>query len=338
MWIDIRDRFKPYSHLPKTEVLVPGRAVTAHVFPARVELYSASELLASWTWQVAGPVLDWTVVQDLERGRIEVSGKDKNGFFRYYLNHDLSLTIDRGSLEPEEEVSLKPDGVAAFFIPPKERLSFGCYQTQDVERLRQNTNMSLILPLWFHLGQWMKPFFAPECQEDTLCGVCQTMILERKKEEVFSLLAQIWQAGFHSLFSPRKKDLNFQGFALDPTHDAWSLPFWGTKWIKEILIQSTKGTLELLPLLPKELPAGRMNQVELFDGNLHSDFEWRKEMPRRVLLKPSVQMTFNLKFPHFVDRCRLRTSIQDHQGKKVLNGDSISLEPNHIYFLDHFEK
>ena len=94
---DIALRFRPFSHEPGTLMMFPASRYVIRAFPSRLQILACQE--GTWTIQkevglsISGPVKDFTVQQDLEKGVLRVWGKGIKGFFRYYIT---SLEKDSG--------------------------------------------------------------------------------------------------------------------------------------------------------------------------------------------------------------------------------------------------
>ena len=85
MTIEIVQRLHPFSHLPGVLSLLPKTHLVLQLFPTRVYFFACgvSTALFSLSWDIQGPVRDFTVELNLEREEIRVFGVGQFGYFRY---------------------------------------------------------------------------------------------------------------------------------------------------------------------------------------------------------------------------------------------------------------
>ena len=137
-------------------------------------------LLEEVRFDFKGPIDQFTVWSDLERGKITVAGRSAKGWFRYHLASlkDLAgvrLWADRLpsggfsfqqkngaiSLQQNESIDLFspeiPVPISLFqdlYQPPKGAfLTLGNHKTQDVELIRRRLDLTEIFPLWHKMGE-----------------------------------------------------------------------------------------------------------------------------------------------------------------------------------------
>ncbi len=83
MKITIAERLKPFSHLPGSSCVIPWSSFKVQAFPAllifeNLITFEKQEYRLNWK----GPVLDFTLELDLEKGVVWVYGKTQEGHRR----------------------------------------------------------------------------------------------------------------------------------------------------------------------------------------------------------------------------------------------------------------
>jgi hypothetical protein len=167
MEINIAERLHPFSHRAGTSCLLPGSHFEIQVFPAKIIIRDSSQslgpLLEEVCLDIQGPVEDFTVMQNLEKGFLQIWGHAANGFFRYRLHAikdatQVGLFIEKASkdfLDLSNSSYIKLiDHVKDIYHPlPVERLSLGNHKIQDWDMICRRLDMKEIFPAWFRLGQ-----------------------------------------------------------------------------------------------------------------------------------------------------------------------------------------
>lgn len=333
-------------------MLVPGSGQIVRLFPSRIEFanHGCVDL------EIEGPVVDFTVQQDLERGYIKVWGHAANGFFRYCLattdNNQVLLTAEKvpGShltikaagwqmwqegiassavaLQAKQSVVFGDTGNAGqCFVPADlERLSLGIDKAQDWDKAVARLDLAELLPFWFRLGR-LTPF------NGTVKNSGTTALLST--EFPFENLLRV---GFDGLLCPRLTDTDHQGFDLPVPvegEDPLALLHAGAKLIRQLFLTQDGHAISVLPALPSELHRGRFLNMACSFGVL--DIEWSKKLIRRMRLTchESCQATFN--FQNALKDYRFRQGSKD-AGRTVQNGATVSLQAGKEYLFDHFHK
>jgi len=214
-----------------------------------------------------------------------------------------------------EKGCVRLDGKALDFgrqnTAKSERISFGVFKKQDFELIQKRADMREVLPMWHALAKWMPPS-QPSYSID--------------KERVIPLLKDLFLSGFQSLFFPEPPE--FSGYPKIPGDPA-SLISEGAQLIRSLLFKHEGDSLQVLPLLPRELECGRMVGVQL--GNLALfDCEWRSGRIIRAGLTCLEDGTLNLYFPKRVKSFRIDGC------KRAQNGESVALKKGYYIFFDQF--
>src|SRR5574338_21991 len=167
-------KFAPFSHIPGTKVLLPCSQLFCEIYPALIRVYELqnSTLVAEIPLSISGPVEQCTVMQNLEKGFIEVSGKSQKGFFFFYFYPSIDSFGIRG-----KNISFEKMVPPVQLLPPgRERLHLGSHKKQEFPHLPLRSDLKEILPLWFWLSQTVphipveKALVAGKSLFSELCG------------------------------------------------------------------------------------------------------------------------------------------------------------------------
>lgn len=200
MNITIAERLRPFSHLPGTQLMLPGTPYLFQIYPSFVVIFDLSGAYPRKIYElipeIKGPVEKFTVMLDLEKFCLFVWGHSCEGYFRYRIHAtaDFHWYITMESIpsdgmrwntpknmlwvkkkETSDWILLKEKVFSKDIIavePLKEmdacipiktmsRLSLGNNKTQDWEMVRRRLDLTEILPVWLRLGQTV-PFIEKE--------------------------------------------------------------------------------------------------------------------------------------------------------------------------------
>jgi hypothetical protein len=250
MHITIAERLRPFSHVPGFSILLPGSSLRFQIFPALIRVHDLSYkeplLITEITIGIKGPVRDFTVLQDLEKGNILVWGHTADGYMRYKIitaqNPNFHVVVEK---EPDSQsrplvwsatqgfhVSpCQTDGETkkAFFVSAQqdeslsniykpqvsERLSLGNHKAQDWDVIRKHAHMEEIFPLWHRLGNMLSiPKYVSCGGTSVLLEDCRKVIAQRDTESILPAFINLFRAGFEGGLSPRLHDDQHQGFGL----------------------------------------------------------------------------------------------------------------------------
>ncbi len=346
-----------FTHLKGKSFPIAFSSWSVCVYPCRLVF----EDLLSNTRQtldlfLKGPIKNFTVLQNLEKNRIEVFGISEEGYFKYFIFSEkrrivlqmiktpktgisYQLADKNEKLSAKEEISF-PIALHTF-AESDEKLSFGIHKQQQMEKITEREDLLEILPIWFALAQKMPIVKKKETGCLSLLGECKKLIDEKKRTEVFFQWKKIYLACFYDAFVPRLFDDDYQGICENtkllpfpsPVHLVFSC---GYELIRSMFIKQESNALFLLPCLPVECHCGRM--LDLQCENIGSiDLEWSKKMIKRMIIRSVSDENVLLHFPSSIKRFRLRLHRKD-RGRWVQSGQSIEMHGNKTYFLDRFQK
>lgn len=356
MHIKIAERLHPFSHQPGITCLLPRTSYKLQIFPTRLVFKGAEEI--SIAFALSGPIRDFTVEQDLERGVIYVFGHAPSGFLRYRLSKELEgivlffektpaggIVYSENKLVREKEKIVLPLPAEDFLEAPLpfENLSLGMHKAQDWEMIYRRKDMKEVFPIWFRLGQLLPSSPSSVNREGTalLLEECRALIEQEAREEIATAFLHLFQAGFEGILTPRLFDTQFQG--LSPSSQerlSEALPLFlvtkGKELIRSLFFTEQEGSVALLPCLPPEFHAGRLLHIRRQNGDEIS-MEWTKKLLRRLIWRSTKEQTVTLLLQKPLLSFRFRRSLTE-RGQRVERGEPLSLHPHETVYLDQFQK
>lgn len=330
MRIQIASRLRPFSHSPGTSVLLPFTTWEVKVFPAKLVFSNlAGAEREEIVLPILGPVQGFTVMQNLEKGRIEVFGRGKAGYFRYLITADHIQFLNGNKI-------ILPF-ITKFTIPPSEmRLSLGDHKKQDWDLVKRRADMSEVLPFWLRLSALIPPQSLP--QEPF--GNYSLLAKIEEKQSIVPYFQNLFQSAFHGIFSPCVRDEKFLGLfpekEIPQTVCPIPLLHQGAEQIKSLFFVEKEGAISLLPSLPKEFHAGRFLKIKTMQGDL-IDLEWSKKQIKKVIVTPANTHPLQLVLPREIRSFRVRKGLQQ-TGERQDTDQPLALHQGQRLYLDRFEK
>lgn len=356
MQISIAERFRPFTHLAGTSVLLPLSKLRFQIYPAFIRVCDLSAadpvLVAEIPLDLQGPMTGFTLMQDLEKGCLKVWGTSKNGFFRYLIyatNSKPGFTLVQEKAPAEVPFSLFPSEVScrSQLIQP-ERLSFGITKVADWELVRRRLTLAEILPFWFRLGQLIPSVDSHDAGSASLLKGLNIALMEKKSVDLSLLLKGLYCSGFEGLLSCSLTDSYYQGLDLPEVPEGSScspllLLTEGAKIIKLMLLAVRQENVEalepshveILPCLLPELHSGRLCGAALSTlGTV--DLEWSKKEIRKMIFRSTKRQIIYFHFRSEISSFRLREASSTISIRKAC-GEPIAFAENSTYFFDHFQ-
>ena len=308
--ISIAQRYKPFSHAPGASCLLPGTALVVQAFPALLRVKGVFEFPLNHH----GPVREFTLQQDLEKGCVFVSGIAKEGRFRFCLRAEKEYIDLNGKKFPYAASLLAPQ-------VPLERLSLGSHRSQDWELMKRRFDLKEIFPIFFHLSQW-----TPPCEK---VDSPMLTLLEEGQWDAFL------RAAFSGILTPRFVDEEYQGLvsAGESKGSPEALITLAGKKIRSLFFEQNGASLRFLSVSFFE--TGRMTDVRV-EGVGSLDFEWRKKSLRTMVLRPSCDGSIYLATSNPISSFRVRTSRKE-KGFRVKGCEELRLKAGEVTFLDRFQ-
>lgn len=322
MKIKIAEKLRPFSHVAGAACLIPGTCSVIQAFPALVKI-DKHEIPLS----ITGPVVDFTLQQDLEKHCVFVFGKAKEGYFRLRITASDSGFDVKGEKGPV--VSSRIDQEVLFASARSfERLSLGNHKAQEWDLVQKRSDLKEILPVLFVLGQKI-----PLIASQPLTGTARLLELPKERNLIAQGVESFLKAGFSQILVPRLNDDQHQG--LVPNELAKGNPFFiiqeGAKMVRSLFFRQNERRLAFLPQLPVPLDSGRMIGLKA-PGVGEIDFEWTKKTMRRAILRVSTSGEVLFDLPKEIKSFRVGKKKRQKATEPLL------LESGKVYFLDQFQK
>jgi hypothetical protein len=322
MKITIAERLKPFSHQPGVTCVLPGSDLVVQVFPVLIKVGNKEIPL-----ELTGPVEDFTVQMDLEKGCLWIWGVYREGYQRF------CLWSEEGSFRFAQTRGSRKTQIPSLSISSNERLSLGCHKKQDWSLVDRRRDLKEILPHWLRLVNLLPP--VKDHSEGTAALFDQ---LSFEKQSAYDSLSTVYQIAFKGMLCPTLENRSHLGIAVKPvsgTPSPLAVLTRGAALIRNLFIRSSE-EISVLPCLPPQFHCGRYLSVDLGSrGEL--DFEWSKKMIRRLVFRSQQDQDFAFKFQKDVKDFRLRCSLKD-KGKTIPVGSVLSFQAGHTYFFDRFQK
>ena len=367
MRILVAERLRPFCHLPGTTTILPGCGYQVQIFPCLIRIYhlhkSLPLLLTELSLDLKGPIQQFSVHNDLEKGKVIVSGKTATGWMRYYLVSALQgegfrLFVEHApesgfSIQAEENCFVLRDkewfdfgNTSSSFIPYQvpacDRLSLGSHKAQDWELIKRRFDLKEILPLMHRLGQLIPVTPIPHTCEGTLSLLedCRQSLISERPEKGEERWRHFLLGCWNGMLVPQLEDNHYQG--LIPVKPLASLDISplvilseGARLIRTLFVQQDKEYLSILPYLLPSLSCGRLLNVPLEDEGMLS-LEWTKKTIRRLILYTGQKQEWILKFHSHMRSYRLRQRESD-KGERKNDQAKLFLEKNCHYLFDNFK-
>lgn len=347
MRMTIAQRYRPFSHENGSTCLLPRSSWSIQAFPTFIRFRNREREGSLEGFEISLPlhgiVREFTVQQDLENGFVFVWGIAKEGRFRLRwqaISGGIELLVEKApstglicggkTLFAKDREVWKVSG--AFFEPSAlERLSFGLHRSQNWPEVMRRMDLREILPILFHLGQWM-----PAVENDP--ETCVHRLLDSDDALFETTMEEFLQVAFSGILSPRLVDDEYQGIvpveAVPSRASAISLILKAKKRIRSLVVQQEDRKISILPACP--FIAGRMTDVQCPQvGTL--DFEWTKGKIRQLILRADQDTDVQFEFPRTIGSYRLRTGLLD-AGIRKSSDSALILETGKKYLLDRFQK
>jgi hypothetical protein len=282
-----------------------------------------------------GPVREFTLEQDLERGAVLIWGVAIEGRFRLRLqavSGAAELWIEKAppsgivcsgkTLHKNDHLFWK---IAGSFREhaAQERLSLGSHPARDWESVWRRLDFREIFPVLFHLSNWT-PNIYPEATSE------MEKLLDKGIE-------QFLRAAFFGILCPRLIDDQFQGLLdnvpVHPRSSPSSLIVQAGARIRSFFVEQNEMQIALLP--NSEFDSGRMTNVQL-DKIGFLDLEWSKRRIQRVKILAAHDVSIHLKLSQSLRSFRFSTIHE--KGCRQSSDEALDLEAGNIYLLDRFQK
>jgi len=336
MNIRIAKQKHPFSHLPGVVCPLPQSSWCVQVFPTLAVLKHLegkdTDIHIPFAWE--GPVKEFTVRLNVDKGAVEVFGKAKQGYFSYQIVRLKEGIILEWKKTPIPS-SRKMFAISDFFeekAPCLEVLSLGVHKTPDWDLVKRRLDFKEIFPVWLKLAHHF-PKKSEEALE--LLEACR----QASRKDILDHFTSLFLAGFSGVLTPRLEDLDFHGVMkrAASSHSSPSVLLTkGAELIRSLFVCMEGDTLYILPKLPSEFPAGRFIHVACMPG-VEMDLEWSKHLARRLVLRSFCTQHLKVRFQKEIRTFRLSRSRKD-RGEILPVDTPLKLEAHAEIYLDCFQK
>lgn len=323
MKITIAERLRPFSHYPGTSCLLPNSQIVVQVFPTLIKVNEDAVSL-----DLTGPVKDFTVQLDLEKGCIWIWGTYKEGYRRF------KLWSDQGSFKMIETRGPNRGKTSPLQASTFERLSLGSHKKQDWCLVRRRELLEDIFPHWLRLAQMIPNDVEPHLEGSAvLLKSCENAILNKDKLGLYPAFVNLFKAGFDGILSPRLNDTDHLGLGI-ASYTGQASPFVliqeGARLIRKLFIDCTD-SIQILPCLPPQFHCGRFLDIATEYGTF--DLEWSKKRLRRMIFRSSLEQSLTFSFQKDIKEFRFGSQTKT---ETIQVGQPLCFEVNQTYFFDRF--
>lgn len=313
----------PFSHEPGICFLIPGTIYEVQVFPTLICFYDLSGLerkkIKEVSFDVEGPLKDFTVMQDLQRGCITVWSEKT----RYHILPTLEVVFKKKS---------------GLILLEKEELFLGSYKQKEWEAVKKRGDFREIFPIWHRLGLLTNlPDRTLEEGLFSLLNETKRAIVRGRPEKILFYFKKMFLAGFRQSFVPRLYDDEHQGIAKIEGGNATPLYFLtqGSRLISSLFFHCDADQATILPHLPPEFFSGSYKNINFAWGKL--DLQWSKKTIRNMAFSSQICAQVFFKFDSSLVSFRLRENLKE-RGKIVDAKKPIDVEKGKVYFFDRFTR
>ncbi len=349
-------RFRPFSHTSGDVCMLCGSSLAFQIFAGRIVVfdYSIKEPapLATFTISGLGPLDQFCVLQDMEQGKIVVSGFAKGGFVRYTIASTLDskswtvtflklpAAIHFGDALVSQGKSLTysygTSSHRSAIFGPRERLFLGVDKAQEWSQVVRRCQMQEILPYLHWLSQSVAyDGIASEVRAaPSLFTNAQEVVEQKKRVDVVGSLKALFIAGFGSRLVPRLEDSEHHGYLLPVVDSRCQSPLallqrlFGL--VRSLFFQEQAALLTILPLLPPEFSCGTLSDITTSKGHKIA-LEWTKHTIRRVRIEAACDDELTLSFQKEIKTFRHGSHRFDAPAK-------LKILAKQTYLLDNFLK
>ncbi len=371
MHIAITTRLKPFEKASGAHCPLPGSTYSLQIFPSKIFLYdltsSYKTILAEISVEIEGPVADFTVQLNLEKGNVLVFGKGIKGYFRYSitavekaqgimihtekaLNQEIEFNLDssefKATRSDERKLFVVKDILSSQTLYSNsgfDRLCLGSHKSQDWTLVKRRKSLKEIFPVWLRLGEMCDHVSEKKPSEFTgvasILKNCEEAIKLADRNEILKPFEILFEAGFYGIMSPSLNDEKHQGLILpkvNPTSSPLILLSYGAKLIRSLFATYNNKVLNVLPALPVPFHSGRLTQFKCDNVALVS-LEWSKKIIRRMILIAEESDVIEVEFQKEIKRFRLRNEAGTLNVQCDV-GSPIVVEKGNTYYFDCFQK
>jgi len=349
-------RFRPFSHVPGVQCLLPQTSLSLKIYPAKLVVANFEILFLNF-----GPMREFTATLDLEKNNVLVHGFVAQGYLCYHITANekgFSLYFEKVPENFTGTLTVKPlyenkkivrkdtfyfECSSAFTkVAHKERLHLGANKAQDAELIIRRKDLTEIIPELYFLSQSVPASDFSEVEKLSLYSEALAAVNEKNKEILYQKLYDFCRASFKSLFFPKLFDDEFLGYLYPAlTENSKATPLCILKkcfqLIRRLFFYEEGSVLHILPALPKEFHAGKMVDLTTSTKDKIS-LEWTKKRLRQMTIVVKERKEFVFQFPSDVKTYRLQNLKTKDVLGEFTRDSQLLLDADATYLLDHFQK
>lgn len=306
--IKIEMHYRPFSNRPGALWWVPGTTTSARIYPTRIEL--ENEVI-----DLPGPVTDFRVFADLDRGSLELNVlKDKKRERLFIEGREGAIRV-AGKVLPTE-----------VFEIPKTKLSLGKSCKLDCARMH---DLKERLPLILRLGSGLPKGEGGEGGPFAILEEIGSFVQKRAHDKIASLLTHLINVYFSEELYPHVEDFRYFGYPPATKGEPLDLLYELTRLCEAFFFEDRGREIALLATLLPQFSSGRFIGEEIA-------MRWTKKQLFSLELRPKKGREVALSCPH-ATTARLKIGM-DRRGRRIRLNEERMWEEGHIYTLDQFEK
>ncbi len=335
MRITIAKPFAPFSQEFGVKLPLLRTRWVLRVYPTKWIL-SNGKKQTEIQFSLHGPFQNFLVMLNLEKERIEVSGKAQEGFFRFYLLSKNQIQLVTKKAPSSCKITLSGTSLEAINVekidPFVEKLSLGVHKTQDITMIRRRDALEEILPLWHRVAGFYPATHVSTLpvQADVEAGP-ETSPKTGPKTGLEAGIEQLYKTfhgEFSGIFCPEKDPYyqRIEGSISSPLD-------YGPNLIRQLFFSEHGEDLHVLKKV--FFPFGKMQGIQTALGSV--DFSWAKKKLRELVLQVEKAGKLKIKTAPSIKYCRVfknRSCIH----KKMPLTMSMPAEAGCTYTFDRFAK
>ncbi len=353
MQIKIKEKFKIISHDLGASFLILNTSYYVKIYPGLLIFKDLScDRTFQFFFKFQGPVKDFTILQNLFNGTLEVNFHSKDGYIAYQVlvkEKDVYLYFDKitkDHLEIEFDKVTKIRSKEKIKLPisvicetkPEEYLFFGIHKKPDIYLIRKRENLQEILPFIFLYSQFFLNVQYNCClRKNCLLKEIEKNIQKKEKQNLYESVLKAFKVHFWGAFVPRMNDEEYQNIAAffntDLNPFCIFIKFYHL--IKNMIIDQNSNELFILPCLPPQFHHARAVNIKTLNGNI--DIEWSKKLLKKAIFKPEKDVSLKLILQSQIKTFRIRSN-KNEKGQIFKNNDEIFFKKDISYLLDKFKK
>jgi hypothetical protein len=357
MKITILSKLKPFSHTPGLFCLIPGTFWAIRAYPTKLIFINLEQLsdIYQVDLNIQGLVKNFTCIQDLEKGKVDIFGIEKRGYFRFEIlatSAGLELKLNRcfkdglvilfNNLTSKQlyckdtfmlGVNLTHLGC---FSKDVERVSLGNHKKQDWDLIIRRSDIKEIFPIWLKLGILLPDKEPPE--NHPLISELEKNIEIKDKLSIEKLFLKLFFSNFKGIMCPMRTPQNHLGIIPEQTYhfSPFILLQKGATLIRRLFFHQDNDFLHILPCLPASLHCGRYINLQCDEIGTF-DMEWSKKQIKKIKFRAKADKKICFKLQPKIRSFRVRSSLTS-KGCDYQRDDEISLCAGRVYFFDRFRK